>query len=303
MKMNVEDLHIDFSTIDNEWTKSGEIELKMARFDTIDPAISGNKLFKLWGFINPSLQIHGKTVVTAGGAFSNHLAATAAFCQQQQLKCVGIIRGEKGKNPSHTLEFCESKGMQLIFVDRSTYQTLNKDSVAQILYTDNTNLIFIPAGGYDPLGVEGAKIMADKVMKENPTHIILSMGTGTTMAGFIKNVPSSTQLIGVSALKGMNDWKERWNLLLNNNSSPLPEIWNEDHEGGYAKHNPQLLNFMNTFYAETNIPTDFVYTAKMMKAVYQKLSEHYFNKNSKIICIHTGGLQGNLSLSSESLIF
>jgi 1-aminocyclopropane-1-carboxylate deaminase len=250
-----------------------------------------------------SHQIHAKTVVTAGGPFSNHLAATAAFCQKHQMECFGIIRGESNAKKSHTLAFCESKGMKLTYVDRTTYGLLNAHSAAQLLPIRNDKLIFIPAGGFDPLGVEGAMIMAEKVMKENPTHIIMSMGTGTTIAGCIKKAPAATTIIGVSALKGMNDWKERWDFLLQNQAYHIPTIWNDEHEGGYAKYNPQLLDFMNSFYLETGITTDFVYTGKMMKAVYHQLSLQYFKKNSKIICIHTGGLQGNLSLTSDSLTF
>jgi 1-aminocyclopropane-1-carboxylate deaminase len=145
--------------------------------------------------------------------------------------------------------------------------------------------------------------MYDLIKNESPTHILMAMGTGTTMAGFMMANPDNVELIGVSVLKGMEDWDVRFQYLLKANFCKRPVIWDNYHCGGYAKYDTSLITMMNDLYNTHDIKTDFVYTGKMMMAVFQELKNGYFNPGSKIICVHTGGLQGNLSLSPDLLSF
>jgi 1-aminocyclopropane-1-carboxylate deaminase/D-cysteine desulfhydrase-like pyridoxal-dependent ACC family enzyme len=129
------------------------------------------------------------------------------------------------------------------------------------------------------------------------------MGTGTTMAGFALANEKGIELIGVSALKGMNDWNDRFKYLSLKENHIKPIIWDNFHCGGYAKYNDELIDTMNQLYTNHNIETDFVYTGKMMSAVFHQIEKGYFKAGSKIICIHTGGLQGNKGLDSNLLRF
>jgi 1-aminocyclopropane-1-carboxylate deaminase/D-cysteine desulfhydrase-like pyridoxal-dependent ACC family enzyme len=193
--------------------------------------------------------------------------------------------------------------MEIIFCSRTDFRDLNEHTAAAMLNLSESDMLYVPSGGFHPLGATGARFMFDLIKPIFPTHIVMAMGTGTTMAGFALANKNEIELIGVSALKGMNDWNDRFNYLSFNDNHKKPIIWDNFHCGGYAKYDGALIDTMNELYINHAIETDFVYTGKMMSAVLHQIEQGYFKAGSKVICIHTGGLQGNKGLDSDLLRF
>ena len=293
--------HINLNTLNCKNLLLKDIIVSVLRLDEIHKEVSGNKIFKLHYFIEACLKTTHKTILTFGGAYSNHLSATAFLCGQKKIKCIGIIRGEQPKKLSHTLQNCVQWGMQIYFVDRTDYNHLQNEINVNELINIYGACTVIPEGGYSALGAAGAALIMNIINTYKPSHICTSVGTATTLAGVLKNNPNGAKIIAIPAIKNMTDISMRIQTLTNQNYDV--SIWPEYHFGGYAKHTKALLNFMNNFYETYSIPTDFVYTAKMMYAVLDKVNSNYFKKGDHIICLHTGGLQGNLSLPEGSLIF
>ena len=278
---------------DNLLSEKG-LNLDVLRLDEIDPVISGNKLFKLWYYLEEA-ETTNKKIITFGGAYSNHLAATAIACSERGIPATGIVRGERPPDLSHTLKFCMSKGMELIFISREEYDK------KKVIEEKNDSSILIPEGGYGLQGTAGASLINSFYDATSYTHICTSVGTGTTLAGIIRK--NETCYLGFSALKNLTDFKERIDRLRPEETFNNYKIINDYSFGGYAKKDKALLSFMNDFYTKFNIPTDFVYTGKMFFGVWDMISNNYFSKGSKLLCLHTGGLQGNLSLAYGSLEF
>ncbi len=278
------------------------VTIAVARLDKIHPEVSGNKIFKLHYFIEECLSTSHKTILTFGGAYSNHLAATAFICNQFGLKSIGIVRGEAAPKLSSTLNKCALFGMRLIFVPRADYTAMYSGDPDSITATYGACTI-IPEGGFSPMGAMGASLISDVIKNENATHICTSAGTATTLAGLVIKKREQQQIICVPAIKNMQDIFKRIAYLYPEHETKGIEILNDYHFGGYAKYTETLLDFMNRFYSEYGIPTDFVYTGKLMFAIFDQIQKGYFEKGSRILCLHTGGLQGNNSLPAGKLIF
>jgi 1-aminocyclopropane-1-carboxylate deaminase len=290
--------NISLDKIESHLLLQKGIKLSILRLDKIHEDVSGNKLFKLHYFIENCLQTIHKTLLTFGGAYSNHLVATAFLCKANNIKCIGIVRGEKPAILSHTLLKCEALGMQLQFVSRSDYKNMHDTNGIEKKYGACT---IVPEGGYDTDGAKGASLIMNILKGKTATHICTCVGTGTTLAGLLMNNTLNAEIIAVPAIKNMTDIQERIFFLSGKKYNPT--IFGDYHFGGYAKYDEKLIQFMNTFYAAHQIPTDFVYTAKMLYAIMDNIENNYFKSGSSIICIHTGGLQGNNSLPKNSLIF
>ncbi|MBK7883761.1 MAG: pyridoxal-phosphate dependent enzyme [Chitinophagaceae bacterium] len=276
--------------------------MHILRLDTIHPIISGNKLFKLYYFLKQAGANSDKAILTFGGAYSNHLSATAFACFQLNIKSIGIVRGEKPVVLSHTLIECERYGMQLIFISRETYNNKNEKDFFNRIKLDTSNCIIIPEGGYHPLGAKGAALIMDNIPENNFTHICTSVGTATTLAGILLSKKNNQQVIGFNALKGINDINKRIEFLTGTVNYHYDIIDNYTF-GGYAKKTNELIDFMNTLWRDHSIPTDFVYTGKMLFGIFNLIQKEYFPAASKILTIHTGGLQGNKSLPKGTLTF
>lgn len=290
-------------TVDKLFSENN-ISLSVLRLDKIHPVVSGNKLFKLHYFIEATLRSTHKTILTFGGAYSNHLVATAFACRQAGLNSIGIVRGEKPENLSETLQHCKEYGMQLEFISREKYQQKETELFLQDLKKGFGECTIIPEGGYHPLGASGAGLIMDLVAEESFTHVCTASGTATTLAGLLLKSNVHQQIISIPVLKGMNDTVQRLAYLTPNNIKEKQLIvFDEYHFGGYAKKTNELVSFMNKLWQQHQLPTDFVYTAKMFYAVYDKIHAGYFRSGSNILCIHTGGLQGNVSLPSGTLNF
>lgn len=297
--------HIEISLLKNEYFQQKKVSVGVVRFDKINDLISGNKLFKLSEYIQLAQKENKTGIITKGGPYSNHLAATAHYTHLIGLKSMGLVRGEKPSNLSHTLQQCQQDKMELIYLSRTDYDSIQNSEDLAPYITDYASFCFIPEGGQGARGAIGASGMYECIGPFNPTHIVVPVGTATTLSGVLWASDNHIQIIGVSVLKGFTDIKERMLSMLPESHSSLDRmtIWEEYHFGGYAKKNTELLEFMNLFYKDFSIPTDFVYTGKMMFAVFDKIKTNYFPEGSRIACIHTGGLQGNLSLSVDDLCF
>jgi len=273
-----------------------KVEADVLRLDMIHPLVSGNKWFKLRYYLEEA-KAEKKTIVTYGGAWSNHILATAAACKINNLNCIGIVRGEEPITLSPTLIQAKELGMKLVFISREEYsQKIIPDGL------DKNDFYFIPEGGYGPKGVDGAASILEYCKKENYTHICCAAGTGTMTAGLIKAASPSCKIVAISVLKNNFDLEKNIKLIGGNEDKQF-QVIHDYHFGGYAKYKSELIDFMNKFYKQTSIPSDFVYTGKLFFGVNDLLSKNFLPAGSKLLTIHSGGLQGNTSLSNGTLIF
>lgn len=280
----------------DEFSAQG-IVVDVLRLDKVHPVISGNKWFKLQFYLQEAIQSNKKHILTYGGPWSNHLIATAAACNELGLQSTGVVRGEMPKQLTPPLEEAASRGMKIEFISRADYSTQKrKHSSAQ------SDLFIIPEGGYGKLGVMGAASIYSLLKGKSYTHVLCAVGTGTMLAGLILAAPENCQCIGIPVLNGANALEEAIQEQINSDKVNW-KLETGFEWGGYAKHPPQLLQFMNSFFKQTKIPTDIVYTGKLFYAFSQLVEKKYFKKNSRILLIHSGGLQGNRSLSASQLEF
>lgn len=296
----IHDLNFERITVDDiSYVFNKNINVSVLRLDKIHPIISGNKWFKLRFYVHEAKKLHKKTIVTYGGAWSNHIIATAAACKFSGLKSIGIIRGEEPSTFSPTLQQAQQYGMKLLFVSREEYQ---KKIVPEELLSDEYYLI--NEGGYGTTGAKGAATILDN-FKRDFTHYCCAVGTGTMMAGLINAAIPDQQVIGFSVMKNNTGLEEMIKALKNKteDKSPAWKVIHDYYFGGYAKHTPGLISFMNDFYGKTHIPSDFVYTGKLFYGISQLIAQDFFPANGQILLIHSGGLQGNLSLPAGSLTF
>ena len=270
-----------------------DVRLDVLRLDKIHPVISGNKWFKLKYHLDNFNAGNYKGILTFGGAWSNHIVATACVCHLQNINCVGIIRGESPERLSPTLEKAIEFGMRLIFISREEYKRKDSTDYAETTGATFRDYYTIPEGGAGDAGEKGAGEILLYADGNNYTHIICAVGTGTMFNGIRRSMSKDQQLLGIVVLKGWRGSNEH------NNAKLLLDY----HFGGYAKYTTELISFMNDFYTITNIPTDFVYTGKLAFAILDLIKQNYFEEGSKVLMLHSGGLQGNSSLQKGSLIF
>lgn len=255
-------------------------EVSVLRLDLIHPQISGNKWFKLKYNLEKAREQGKNTILTFGGAFSNHILAAAVACKEFGFKSVGVIRGEKESGNNATLSEAKKHGMQFMFVSREDYKQKDDGVFIDGFRNWFGNFYVIPEGGNNELGIKGCE---EILPKENDFDLIFSAcGTGTTFKGIKNSLKADQNIIGINVLKGEGDM-----------TSENSEILTDYHFGGYAKHTNELLEFKNKFEKESNIPLDYVYTAKLFFAVNDLISKNKIPSNKKILVIHSGGLQGN----------
>ncbi len=276
------------------------IRLDVMRLDKIDAVISGNKWFKLRYYLEQSISEGRKTLVSFGGAYSNHIVAVAAAASRLGISSVGYIRGERPAQLSPTLHDAEAMGMLLHFLNRNDFQRTEDPAFLEQLAQVHLDACIIPMGGAGPAGIQGAASIAQCINMRDYTHVCCTVGTGTMAAGLLSATKPGQALFAFPVLKGFSNWKppiaasdERgsWNIITGFEF------------GGYAKHPDRLLQFMNEWYATTGIPSDFVYTGKLFYGIIESIKAGLFPDGSRILAIHSGGLQGNRSLAKGQLIF
>ncbi|WHI46636.1 pyridoxal-phosphate dependent enzyme [Microbulbifer sp. VAAF005] len=292
------------------------IELWVRRDDLLDPLISGNKAYKL---LYNLLELEARqlgTVVTCGGAWSNHVHAVAAAGARFGFDAVGVIRGERAHRLSATLQDAERFGMKLIFVSREQYRRRGEASFISEIGVDEESALFVPEGGSNYIGVRGARVLGEIILRSAPVgfdQVWTACGTGATFAGLASGL-KGISTVGVEVLKAGNS-------ILRDAATWLPqegEIARLDathkiltdeaggihhrllsgyHCGGYAKYPEELRRFQDELEVETGIPLDPVYTAKLLFALSNSAKNSRLRKGSKILAIHSGGLQGRRGIA------
>lgn len=292
---------IIIQAINDKHVQTHGISAAILRLDLLHPIISGNKIFKLNHYLAAAKKGAKKGILTFGGPFSNHLVAAAYAAKLNNLESIGYVRGEKPKKLSHSIIDCMSYGMQLEFINRESFDSIDLGQFP-IAYP---GFAIIPHGGYGRLGMLGAKDIMEIPGVEGFDRIIAACGTGTMAAGLIAGLQSHQQLTLVSVLKNNFSISGEIKRLLFDEEikNKRFDMRFDFHFGGYAKKNVQLLQSMNDFFNTHQIPTDFVYTGKLVHAFYCMMEAGAFARDSKILLIHSGGLQGNRSLVNNELIF
>ncbi len=274
--------------------------INVLRLDVVHPVISGNKWFKLRFYIEDALALGKTTLLSYGGAWSNHIIALAAAAKLHGMKCIGLIRGEH--QHSVTIAAARDYGMQIYFLPRNAYS--QQDIPSEVWAHNNKDDVYvIREGGYGITGARGAATMLDNLDLSSFDHIVAATGTGTMLAGLAARIASPQKLTGISVLKNNFSITSEINQLLPPEKQNTFTVLHQYHFEGYAKASAGLFDFMNSWYEKTGIPTDFVYTAKVFYALYDMLDQGILREDERVLIIHSGGLQGNASLPNGTLIF
>ncbi len=280
-----------------------QVSLVIKREDLIHPVISGNKYRKLKYNLTRTKEAGATGLLTFGGAYSNHILAAAFAGKAFGLKTVGVIRGEElaatwKANP--TLSLANSAGMQFKFITRESYRKRDETKFLDDLRVSFPNYFVLPEGGTNALAVKGC----EEILTSPDTDfdfICCSVGTGGTIAGLINSSHSKQQVLGFPAVRGDFVKKDIRRFAGRENW----ELQTDYHFGGYAKVNKELINFINDFHQKTQIPLDPLYTGKLLYGILDMVGKGCFKRNSKLLAIHTGGLQGiagmNLKLKEKNL--
>ncbi|WP_438945088.1 1-aminocyclopropane-1-carboxylate deaminase/D-cysteine desulfhydrase [Sediminibacterium sp.] len=290
---------INHIELDRLGKKNGsEIPLSVLRTDLIHPVISGNKWFKLRFYLDEAVKKGYKTIGSFGGAYSNHIMALAAAAKMSGLASIGIIRGEADDSP--TLQEARELGMKIKAVSRESFK--DREEIIQSFPKQN-EIYWVEEGGYGMQGARGAATILSAMDCSGFTHILCACGTGTMAAGLIMGAADHQKIIGISVLKNNTALEKSIAGLLPDALHRKIHCIHDYHFGGYAKHPVQLLDYMNDFYQRTHIPSDIVYTSKLFYAAEDLIQKGYFEETANILLIHSGGLQGNRSLSKNTLCF
>jgi 1-aminocyclopropane-1-carboxylate deaminase len=287
--MKIETKEISLPVLDEK-----EVRLFIKRIDKVHPFVSGNKWFKLKYNLLEAEKQGLNPLLTFGGAYSNHIAATAFAAHEKGFKSIGIIRGEKHLPLNPTLRFATENGMKLHYVSRSNYRDKTSADFLVKLKAQFGDFYLIHEGGTNELAIQGAAEILDT--NDTQDYICCAVGTGGTIAGIINASNDKQTVIGFPAIKGfeqlekdVNDWTNTANYKFIN-----------DYVGnGYAKINMDLVDFINEFNTTHNIPLDAIYNGKMMQGILDLVAKDYFPKGSSILAIHTGGLQGNKGMNER----
>jgi 1-aminocyclopropane-1-carboxylate deaminase len=267
----------------------------------VHPIVSGNKWYKLQFYIKAALGCNATTIASFGGPYSNHLVALAFAAAQNQLKSIGYVRSNEGEPITPTLQEAMRYGMEIKHLGRSQFQERKNEILSQQnkLATD---VFYVDEGGYGILGAQGAATILDTIPLQYD-YIVCAVGTGTMMAGILNSLPKNgPTILGIPVLKNEGTIEHEIKALLLHPDAPFT-LLHSFHQGGYAKTTPAQIQFMNDFWISNQIPLDIVYTGKLMYAVTQLVEQGYFKVDSKILVIHSGGLQGNRSLEKGVLLY
>jgi 1-aminocyclopropane-1-carboxylate deaminase len=283
--MKIPDIHIPIVEI----PVGKKVKLFMKREDLIHPEISGNKYWKLFFNMNNYLAKNPEKpyIITFGGAFSNHIAAVSAVGNLFEIPTLGIIRGDELKDKwreNPTLSFARKNGMNLRFVTREEYR--HKEKLTEFLQKEFPVALIVPEGGTNQEAVEGVKMMLNNETKDFD-YLCTAVGTGGTIAGISKFCEENQKVIGFKAVSDSSLENRISQLTSRENFSLIDSAF-----GGYGKINDENIRFINDFKEHYGIPLEPIYTGKMMQKIFEMIDEEYFPENSKILCFHTGGLQG-----------
>lgn len=265
------------------------VRLLIKREDLNHPFVSGNKWWKLKYNLEEAKRQNKKTLLTFGGAYSNHIFATVAAAQESGFELTGIIRGEETLPLNNTLSFAVGKGMQLHYVTREQYRKKTEPEFIDKLHDQFGDFYLIPEGGTNALAITGCEEFA-KTLGNDFDYLCCSVGTGGTLAGLINGLPKTKTILGFSSLKGgqfLTEGVSQWLHQSSNNWSIISEY----HFGGYGQITDKLISFQQKFAVSHSVMFDLIYGSKMMYGILELISKQFFNPGSTILAIHTGGLQ------------
>ena len=287
-------MKIESQEISSPILKEKDIRLFVKRLDKVHPFISGNKLFKLRYNLIEAKKLGHKTLLTFGGAYSNHILATAFAVRESGFRSIGVIRGEEHLPLNPTLYLARKNGMKLHYVSRNDYQLKTTAHFLSKLESKFGDFYLLPEGGTNMLAIKGTAEILD--INDTQDYVCCAAGTGGTIAGIINSTNKNQKVIGFPAIKIFTElerdicsWVSKSNYKLINNYLC----------GGYAKLTNDLVKFINNFHKTQNIPLDAVYTGKMMLIIMDLVAKDYFPKGSSVLAIHTGGLQGNKGMNNR----
>ncbi|MGQ9798383.1 MAG: 1-aminocyclopropane-1-carboxylate deaminase/D-cysteine desulfhydrase [Ignavibacterium sp.] len=286
--------------INDEVFNQKNIKLFIKRDDLIDNFISGNKYFKLKYNLFEAAENNFNTLLSFGGAYSNHIYSLAYAGKKFGFKTIGVIRGEEHLPLNPTLQFAKECGMEFYYLSRSDYRKKYSDEIISRLHKEFGDFFLIPEGGSNNLAVKGCSEIPKRIDIDY-NYLFCACGTGGTLAGIIKGADIKSKIIGTAVLKNasflLDDVKRllaperfNWELLLNY------------HFGGYAKFTSELIDFIKTFNEKFNIQLEPIYTGKMLYAIYDLARNDFFKPGSKIVAYHSGGLQGLEGLRQRNLL-
>jgi 1-aminocyclopropane-1-carboxylate deaminase len=275
-------------------------KVDLLRLDVLHPIVSGNKFYKLRFYIADATNNGFSTVASFGGPYSNHIVALAFTAKEAGFKSIGYIRTNADEPITPSMAEAKGYGMELVYLGRTDFQTKK----ATILESNNNNsaIYFIDEGGYGVIGAKGAATILTEQETTQYDYIVCAVGTGTMLAGIVHAALPHQKVIGIPVLKNEGSIEAEINALLIDKNRPYT-LLHQFHQGGYAKTNPTMIGFMNRLWDTEKIPTDIVYTSKLLFGVEQLIQENYFEKDTSILVIHSGGLQGNRSLPKGTLNF
>lgn len=284
-------LSIDIQVWNDPLFEEKKMKVYVARLDQIHPLINGNKWFKLKHNLAEASHKQYTTLLTFGGAFSNHIKATAAAGNYFGFRTIGFIRGEEVQPLNSVLSFAKKQGMELHFISRVAYRQKKEADFLAHLKHQFPQAYLIPEGGSNALAVQGCKEIPT-LIDIDYQYLLMPVGTGGTLAGVSLGLPEGKKAIGVAVLKGADFLKNDIAELTQKNWDALPSmLWLDYHAGGYAKKNADLEQFIQQFRErQPHIPIEWVYSAKMFWATYQEIANDYFAPNTTIVLLHTGGL-------------
>ena len=281
--------------IEEPFLEEAGVRLLIKREDQSHPLVSGNKWWKLKYNLLEAIKEKKETLLTFGGAFSNHIFATAAAANELGIKSIGIIRGEEKAPLNPTLAFAKENGMQLKYVSRENYRQKTDADFIEKLREEFGDFYLIPEGGTNGLALKGCEEFARQILaKIDFDYLCLPVGTGGTMAGIIEGLKDKKKVMGFSVLKGGEFLEEEVNRFLQNRRVVTLTHWQLEHRfhfGGYGKTTATLNQFMSSQMERHRLPLDHVYTAKMLFGVLKMIAEGSFKKSTTIMVLHTGGLQ------------
>ena len=281
------------------------VTVDVKRLDLLHPLVNGNKGFKLKYNLLKAMSEEGQAVLTFGGAWSNHIYATAAAGKELGLRTIGIIRGEEPAQYSSTLEFARECGMHLEFVSRLDYEEKNTDEFKAWLQGKFGDFHLVPEGGSNYYGINGCMEILSDSDKQQYDVIALAVGTGATLAGMLLSATPRQRFIGFSALKGGDFLREDvlrhleyflMNKELANDFAPQFSIETTYHFGGYGKWTDELMGFITEIETSHNLPLEQVYTGKALFGLLDLIARDTFTSGERILFVHTGGLQGRASM-------
>lgn len=279
--------------VDDAWLVEQGVQLSVLRLDLVHPFINGNKWFKLKYNLQRAREEQHTTLLTVGGAYSNHLYATAAAGRAYGFKTVGIVRGEAHEPLNPTLRFAQVQGMQLHYVSREAFRQRGEVEFKEELLDQFGRHYYLPEGGTNNLAVRGCTEIVPADLPYN--YVACCVGTGGMLAGVLVGTAGRATVLGFPALKGGDFLRKEVDQRTQQHNGLRYDHYrlvHDYHFGGYARVKPELIDFMNRFFRTTGIPLEPVYTGKMLYGLYDMIQKGHFPPGSRILAIHSGGLQG-----------